>query len=1859
MPHRRLFFLVVSVSLLLLIGLIPTFAQGGTCASDDALCNAQAELDNGDLALEDEDCQQAIYDYSEAINFIGRNTTDNPEIVLSAFYGLGNSHQCRGDFNNARTNYDLAIRKAQELNLPLEEANIRVDLGHLFSAERRFRDALGYFEDASVIYLREGSDQYFPTLLLVGRTNVLLFNLDTAIVNFSEAFDAFEAQGRDQLAAQAAEELALIYQYLGLNNLALENFESALTLYRAAGDRLGEARSLAGQGDLFRQLNYTDALILLQESEDIQNSEGDVPGLTVTFNYLGEYYLQAGEARQAFEAFNRALRNAETLEIIEAVAQAYHGMARAAAASNFGVASELEMRNFYNFSIARYRDDLRDDRRRAQVHLSRALVAVQTGNQGVTGTSASSDFQTALSSMRRVNDNRGIVQVHIAQAEGAEQDNNLRGAIRAYEDAVRALPAAESPDLESIVNLGLGDVYLRLADMPSALERYQAAVDLNASLDNTLELSRSYTRLGEWYFRNGEYGRSLEALKQAQDAFNTPTEAPLLQTIIDAVQADMLRTFGLLYLDRGIYDDADINLNDALRLYQNGNNQNEMALTYIYLGDLEVTRGNFESANQNYRQARNIAEATSNSRIAGLAALGIGVYEAQFDTLGAREVRLVFDDAVDLLRRADDTRALQNTYLAQSRIALRDSNLSEANRLANQALQEARRTRDNRGQAISFLALASYHEAIRTSTTQAIRQYEQALALLIDLPDVELLASTRIAFGNLYINRYQYDEALDQYNQAVLDFRTGGDFVNTARALTSIGQLAQQRGRFSEALENYAAAFEELDQAGTPELQSQIFVNSVRANLHRSRADLYRELGQFALAEEDLSFAESFIDFDDLYSMALLSFSKGELNLERGRYEDAVFDFQSVEQIATNITTRNFLIVPQIQANLPVAYLNGIACLGLSDALTSDGDPENVSIEQSNANCAIDVFRNQVPNPYLAIRAYITLADSNTQINIQQAEAFYRRAIQEAVDARSPIGEAYARADLAEFLTTQVRYREGLQEYNQALTKFEQTEDWVGQGDILQRTAAIELRQGAYNIALDLYARAEALYNINADPIREAGAIALIGEIHQQRLRYDLALDAFLRAQETLDNADPSTLPTETSAPLLTATRIRVLRNLATVQLQLGQIEAADTNIQDAALLVVDTTDELEQASIALVQGQIAAVRAASSNALLADAQYSVAIDLFTQAVEVFSGLDEPALWAQAAVERGNVYLTQASRNRDSNLATLANLDFQDAIRESQEANAAALNVEARRGLGRVRLQQGSNQQSQELLESALLRAETLRDDSLIAALRTDLGLLFERQGRAELAIEQYQLAVELIEDIHADLRLQSAQILFIAENILPYHRLVKLYSDSGNTELAFEYAERGRSRTFLFELFNENITLGSSADRALLEERQLKQTELIELRTSLSSILDQEQANLNDQGVVVDANVAGRLNTQKRETNDLITQVEAQLTELDERISTQSAILGQLTRVTIDDLSSTQAALADGAAMLVYYVVPATSFDAGNAYAFLITNNSARVTTLNFEQDNLSVAIQDLRTSYQQFNIVFGDELPTRLLGSIADQLTDEITNLVIVPHAQLNYVPIAVLPYTAADGTTTTLIDRYEVNYVQSATLYNYLEQNVNTNRSLDARPLILGNPETPTREGRFLAPLPSAEAEARALEEEYGIVSYIGSEATETRVINEAGNADLIHIAAHGVLDPIDPLSSYLALSGDNASDGDLTVREIYNLDLRFNNPLVVLSACDTLSGELYEGNEFQNLTRGFLISGARTVVATLWQVDDAATAFLMTNFHEIRQSNADLSDAQALQQAQQLVRDNTDNPQWADPYYWGAFVLVGLP
>jgi CHAT domain-containing protein len=265
-----------------------------------------------------------------------------------------------------------------------------------------------------------------------------------------------------------------------------------------------------------------------------------------------------------------------------------------------------------------------------------------------------------------------------------------------------------------------------------------------------------------------------------------------------------------------------------------------------------------------------------------------------------------------------------------------------------------------------------------------------------------------------------------------------------------------------------------------------------------------------------------------------------------------------------------------------------------------------------------------------------------------------------------------------------------------------------------------------------------------------------------------------------------------------------------------------------------------------------------------------------------------------------------------------------------------------------------------------------------------------------------------------------------------------------------------------------------------------------------------------------------------------------------------------------------------------------------------------------------------------------------------IAEQLVlDSITDLIIVPSGKLNLVPFAALPLPNGE----LLGIKYRLSFAPSFTSLLVMETNAARN---PGRALIVGNPTMPMMPGstKRMNPLPGSQVEATVVAERLGASAILRGEATEAAIRDSLPQAEVIHLATHGFAygTEKDAGRSFIALAPGAGHDGVLSVEEILSLPHAIPAWLIVLSACQTALGSLDTVEGTIGLPWAFLSKGARTVLVSLWNVDDDVTTKLMDRFYTHLTNGA--SKSESLRGAQEDVRKTYPNPR-----LWAAFQLVG--
>jgi len=300
----------------------------------------------------------------------------------------------------------------------------------------------------------------------------------------------------------------------------------------------------------------------------------------------------------------------------------------------------------------------------------------------------------------------------------------------------------------------------------------------------------------------------------------------------------------------------------------------------------------------------------------------------------------------------------------------------------------------------------------------------------------------------------------------------------------------------------------------------------------------------------------------------------------------------------------------------------------------------------------------------------------------------------------------------------------------------------------------------------------------------------------------------------------------------------------------------------------------------------------------------------------------------------------------------------------------------------------------------------------------------------------------------------------------------------------------------------------------------------------------------------------------------------------------------------------------------------------------------------------------------------------------------------LIIVADGALHFIPFQVLSVPGTKGEP--LVTKYEIVNAPSASILGQLQQEASGRHSPDKLLAAFGNPVFASNYAQFrnpssgnnlasaqalddyhwrsafrdlepegdtvdvssIQPLFYAQRELTNLRDVAGGSTFIATGFDASREKLERAKLDgyaIVHFATHGVLNSKRPENSGLLLStvspDGRARDGFLRLSDVYQLHIPVN--LVVLSACRTGLGKDVRGEGLIGLTRGFMYAGASSVVASLWKVDDEATAELMKLFY-MNMLHGGMKPTEALRAAQNTIRQN---PNWNSPYYWAAFTLQG--
>jgi CHAT domain-containing protein len=178
--------------------------------------------------------------------------------------------------------------------------------------------------------------------------------------------------------------------------------------------------------------------------------------------------------------------------------------------------------------------------------------------------------------------------------------------------------------------------------------------------------------------------------------------------------------------------------------------------------------------------------------------------------------------------------------------------------------------------------------------------------------------------------------------------------------------------------------------------------------------------------------------------------------------------------------------------------------------------------------------------------------------------------------------------------------------------------------------------------------------------------------------------------------------------------------------------------------------------------------------------------------------------------------------------------------------------------------------------------------------------------------------------------------------------------------------------------------------------------------------------------------------------------------------------------------------------------------------------------------------------------------------------------------------------------------------------------------------------------------------SERSAESLSSTYKGDFYIGASATRNAFLSSTNRYSIIQLSTHAEADLDDPGKSVLLFSGKQQEDS-LFLNEV--LGLKLNNPLTIISACETGKGKSVYGEGSKSLARAFAFAGSQSVLSTLWRVDDKATSAIIEAFY--KQASAGTEKPNALRKAKLYYLNSCKTSEAANPFFWSGLVLSGDP
>jgi CHAT domain-containing protein/Flp pilus assembly protein TadD len=863
-------------------------------------------------------------------------------------------------------------------------------------------------------------------------------------------------------------------------------------------------------------------------------------------------------------------------------------------------------------------------------------------------------------------------------------------------------------------------------------------------------------------------------------------------------------------------------------------------------------------------------------------------------------------------------------------------------------------------------------------------------------------------------------------------------------------------------------------------------------------------------------------------------------------------------------------------------------------------------------------------------------------------------------------GEAQTLSNLGSVYDSMGERQKALEHYNEALPISRAVGDRWREAEILNDTGAVYWMMGENQKALEKYNDALPIYQAVGDSIGETTTLNNIAVVYGSQGEMQKALEKFNEALLIFQAVGAR------------SKEAMALTNIGLVYDLLGEPQKAREKLNEA-LLIWRVSGNRGWEAIALNSiGEV----------YVSLGEKQKALEKFNEALLISRAVGDQDGQANTLNSIGKVYWLLGEKQKALEHNNEALLISRAA--GNRRTEAATLN-----NIGLVYDSLGEIQKALERFNQALSIFRLGGDRNGEAATLLGIARAEQKRGNLTQARQTIEQAISIVESVRASVGSQGLRASFLASKQDFYESYIEVLMQMHKQNpaasfdaLALAVSERGCARSLLELLTEARADIRQGVDSSLLEhERSLRQRFAARAAAQVN-LLNRKHTPEEAEAIAKE-----------------IASITAEYEQVEAQIRAHSPRYAALTQPQPLSLTEIQQHALDEDTLLLEYALGEK-----RSYLWLVSQRSIDSYELppRAELEAAARRVYELLTVRPkrwsppdtQF-IAQARAFSRMLLGPVASQLSGK--RLVIVAPGALSYLPFAALPAPEDKkrpaGDYEPLIARHEVVSVPSASVLSIIRRETAGRKRAAKSIAVMADPVfeesdprlDSSKNGKSSGETPatrSADVEHSDLTRAIRTMNFPDARAGFTRLPFSRYEADnvialtpkgtglkatdfnasrdlamsgqlshyrIVHFATHGLLNSERPELSGLVFSlidrKGKPQDGFLRLYEIYNLQL--NADLVVLSACETGLGKEIKGEGLIGLTRGFMYSGAPRVVASLWNVDDLATAELMKLFYQ-RTLKDGLPAGAALRAAQ---LEMSRQKRWASPYFWAGFVLHG--